>query len=488
MTHRLRTLVAGAALLALTACGSTLQEGATTSTIVLSGPEGTVAEGPTATEVTTPAGGPGAAGGAGAGGAGGGAGGPVSGGGPSGAGGAGGAVTDPISLGFLVEGGSAPALGLTPATSLKTSDVYKALVAAYNAHGGMAGRRIEPVYAGVSGNSNDYNAEGQSACEKLTRDNDVEAVLAGLGTYSATFEACLAQTSTPHVEGGFVTGGDRELAAYPLLLAPAALSVDRRIRAMVDVSVADGWLTPANRVGVLLDDCPHNRRAYEGSLAAALQAHGMSVTKLNALRCTTGISSAGDAAAAMQNFVLSFKQAGVDRVLTISDFESVAVLLFMQSADSQRYQPGYLLSSVSGIAALIANVPPGQLPGVHGAGWLPPADISAPTLGAGFDRCLALLAEQGVRLGTSGDMYLASSACEVMFLYEIGLQATRGDSTPATIVAAMTAAAGSYGHPALTAPSGLSASRHDGVGSAQAFAWDGSCSCLRYRGAPHALR
>jgi hypothetical protein len=64
------------------------------------------------------------------------------------------------------------------------------------------------------------------------------------------------------------------------------------------------------------------------------------------------------------------------------------------------------------------------------------------------------------------------------------LRATAGDSGAARIVPAMLAAAQTYEHPAMSGPSALSATRHDGASAAQAFGYEPSCGCLRYRGSP----
>jgi hypothetical protein len=399
--------------------------------------------------------------------------------------GGGAAVTGPITLGFLIEksANATGSFGFTSPTTLRPSTVYPALVNAMNKAGGMAGRRIEPVYAEVDSAANDYSTMLQAVCERLTRDNHVAAVLAGLGAYSPTFEACLQGTTTPHLDSGFVTGDSRDLQTYPLLISTGAFSVDRRVKAMAEVAIVDGWLTSANKLGVLLDDCPRNHRAYD-SLTAILQSHGMAIADSGSLRCTTGFGSAGDAAAAMQNFVLSFRQTGVDRVLIISDFEAVGFLLFAQSAESQRYRPGYVLSSVSGAAALAANIPAEQLKNVHGAGWLAAVDVTNPQMGPNTKRCFDLIASEGLQIRSTADMYSVTTACDVLFLYEAGLRATAGDANAARIVPAMLAAAQTYEHPAMSGPSALSATRHDGASAAQAFGYEPSCGCLRYRGSP----
>lgn len=510
--HALVALVASAGLAA--ACGTTLHDDLATAP---AGSEAAVDGADTGTGSTpgaTGSGGPGPGAGAGGSGSsipgtggssGGGTGGsPADGGAGSGSGaapgggagsdaGAGGggpagpAVTDPITLGFLTtEASNAGSLGIDLGQSFSGREALEAMVRALNADGGIAGRPITPVFARTDTASVSWEADYAAACATLTQDRHVDAVLGYSFAFFDSFESCLTEAGVVHVTTGYTVADEAGMAHYPLLYGLAALTHDRYWRTVLGGAVSSGYLTPANTVGILRASCPYDRRAWERTGSAVAAELGVVIGTVEELNCISGASGAGSVVTQIQSAVLRFRSRGVDTVMV----EGPATIIFATAAESQGWRPRYLLSSLSGGSAMVGNVPDAQLVNFHGFGWLPSVDVRAPQQpppNAAQERCLEVLASQGLRPSSSGDYGTAYGTCDAFFLYEAALRATNGNSDPGAIAAAIDALGDDYQSAYTLDGRTRFGGRHDAPALARPWAWDGGCGCFTYVGDAYEL-
>ncbi|HWC33600.1 MAG TPA: hypothetical protein VG650_02120 [Mycobacteriales bacterium] len=386
---------------------------------------------------------------------------------------------DPIKIGFVTTGvGNAQSLGVNAGQSYSDKDMFGALVAAYNAHGGIAGHRIIPVYGATDTASSNWANQFAAVCAQFTQDNHVAAVIGYVFVFLPSFERCLANAHVPHLYGGYQPGDVIDQQQYPTLVSTANPTTDGAMLTVLDGALRTGLLTKTTKLGLLLDTCADGDRAYSRTIEPWLKAHGLNYQTVIG-NCAQGATDVSGAVSAVSNAELRFATSGVKLVFG----SAVEMLLFMEDAQTQGYQPNYL-TGVGG-AALEANAPASQLQHLYGFGWLPAVDVDpahqpAPRR-APQKACLAMLAKHGLQAKQYNDFMAAYAACDGLSLYAKALAA--GATTAQEVVAQVSAAQASLAG-ALTYDGQLRATsaQHGGPGVYREYAWSPACSCLTYRG------
>ena len=499
----MRRVLAGLALVSLTACGSTVQGTGTVGAPAavqtgdgltapgVAAPGEVLAPGEAPVAVGDPAGGTTGSGTTGSEPTGAGTGATTATGGPAEPGSApaagtpaGATKTGPVKVGFInTKVGNAESFGVNVGQTYTTDQVFRSLVKAMNANGGVAGRRIEPVTADTDTASGDWSRDFQAACEKLTRDDKVAVVVGYSFAFFTSFEACLAKAGVPHLNGAYTVGDEQTLGEFPTLFATNALTADRRYRLQIEGAVRDGFVTKASKIGLLLDDCPEQVRAVKRTVDPLIRQLGLTEAARATFSCPAGAGDTGAVASQVQAAVLRFRERGVDRVF----LEGVPMVVFAQSAESQGYRPGYFVTSTTGGAALEPNIPKAQLANVRGYGWMPQIDVNAnnhPPKTASQQRCLTLLKSQGVVPSQYNDFHSAYTTCDGLFLYEAALRRTGGDERAASVAAAIGALGSTHAgvgvHETRTSFAG---GRREAPAVYRAWSYVGDCSCFRFRSA-----
>ena len=415
--------------------------------------------------------------------------------GGSGAGGALGAVTgrtrgvtkDSIKIGLRYydeEGMAAFTAAYGIQGSLPQPRAYlEALIADINKRGGLAGRRIEPVWHAVDAtrSATQVDATNEEACATFTEDNEVFAVATTLpGGVGDTFTGCLAKSDTPLVTDPLVYV-DREFTSKYAehLYLPGAVQSTRLSGFWVDKLAARGFFKNA-KVGVLWYDDPSGiyERTVEQGLRPALARHGSGIAEQFVLSSYTDSTQYSSAA-------LRFKTAGVTHLL-ILDVSSLVSFFFMAAADGQAYYPKYGLNSMSAFSFLEQNVPDSQASNVTGVGWIPALDVARRPPDA-FDgpeeRCLALLRAAGGRVDGPYTLLLAFWSCDVLWFLEAVL--ARAPTLDPPGLRAGTRALGTAYQAPGTFRTAFLGGRNDGLNAARDVAYDGSCACFVYASGPY---
>jgi hypothetical protein len=489
--------LAGLALAA--ACGSTVQ-GAQTQ--ALNGPGGGLA-GPGATsgsqvlpDGSTGGGGAGAGLGTGAGSGGTGSTGGTTGGGSSTVGGTTGTTTGsisqqtrPVKIGILLTTvGQADALGLSLGNTYSEKQFDDGVINALNKQGGIHGHRIVPVYAKTNTASSNWETDYGAACATFTQDNHVDAVLGSSFAYFASFERCLAKAHIPHLTNSSNIADNKELGQFPLLRALIVPTIDKRSIAKLQGAINAGFLTSANKLGVITDSCPGSQRAFNDVVKPFLAQHHIPIAGTADEGCADGYNSSFSAAgAAVSNAILTFRTNQVDRITFITVSESGTMLVMSEGASSQKYYPGWILSSLVGTSILQSQAPTDELKSTRVYGWLPSQDVSPSQYGppnAALRRCLALLKSQGITPSSAADYSYSESICEALFAYEAALGKTLGVLTGSAVVAGLdgigTAFRSAFD---LDGAANFSAARRNDVPRVYRQAtYGGNCSCFSYGG------
>jgi ABC-type branched-subunit amino acid transport system substrate-binding protein len=398
------------------------------------------------------------------------------------------ARTGPLQLGFLnTTVGNAGAFGLKTGQTYEPKAIFLAVVGVMNSAGGIAGRQIVPVIANTDTASASWETDYQAACAAFTQDRHVAAVVGYSFALMDSFESCLTKAGVAHLSGAYAVGDVTTFQQYPYFVGTTNITDDRRSVLQLDAPLRAGVITKSNKLGLMLDDCPPEARAYSRSTAPYIRSRGLNVVATSTLSCVSGASDDGRAAAQIQSAVLQFRTKGVDTIVA----EGIPVILFAQEAESQGWHPTFLLTSNTGGAALAPNVPAAQAANMHGYGWLPPVDVDtvhqpAPT--APQKKCLDMLRAKGIVPAQWADYFAAYTTCDALFLYQAALTATAGAADGSSIARAITALGTTYvGASPLDGRTAFGPDRRDAPSEYRPWGWDGGCSCFVYQGAPAVL-
>jgi hypothetical protein len=374
-------------------------------------------------------------------------------------------------------------LGVSTSASSDPKSIMNALVAAENRRGGLAGRRVVVDYFTFDSTSSDYSTQASAACAHFTQDAPVPVVLdLALGN-TFGMASCLAKRGV----ADFGIGTEDSVAdnAVGLFAAPDWMTSSRRYPAVLNGLHETGYLTPQNKIGVLLEDCPGLERAESQAVMPTISRLGLHLVDTEHINCTTGFSSAGPAASDVQSAVLHFRSNGVDRVLMVSNFEQVTLLLMANAAESQSWRPGFMLSSNAETEVMRANIPSGQWPQLHGIGWSPGLDIDDPhqPLPQPDQHCLDLIKQGGGAVSGWQNTYISTTECSALFLFASALRGSGGDARGTALMSAVEALGSSFVAPGIVGGrTSFTPDRRDGPAAVAPFAYAASCSCLKYVG------
>jgi hypothetical protein len=380
---------------------------------------------------------------------------------------------------------------------------WDAVVAEVNARGGVAGRRLVPVYYVYDAQSTQtFATQEEAECARFTQDTRVFAVLT---TGTDTFEECLYRAGVLHATPGSYLGPDREfLRRYPTFFTQRPTQ-DRMqadlLSALLRQSYFTGWDTlngaPAGtkaKVGLLEVDLPSITRTVAKVLLPALSRAGHAVDPSDIYRVpnTPSAQEAGPATAAVQNATLHFHQNGITHVIVL-DTNGTATLLFAQQSSNQAYYPRLGVTSASGIQQLydLHALTQKQVQGALGLGWTPALDLPAGQadryLGSPAKVCLDVIKRRtGQTFSSTTAAGVALISCDAGFTFAAALNGVGRELTLNSAVRAYE----SVGRGIVSALVGrlfFSPTHHDGLEVAYDMAWDAGCSCTRYRDSGHRM-
>jgi ABC-type branched-subunit amino acid transport system substrate-binding protein len=237
-----------------------------------------------------------------------------------------------VRMGFpLLDVGNLGKVGISVGVSpQQEQEAFQAFVDHINAHGGMAGRKIEPYYVSYDVVS---ETDQQAACLSLTQDSKVFGVVLGFNYESAnecvavSNETPLLGTATNNPDEFYGRAAGRLFTMYP-----------RGSRMMADFAATLGRMgaLSGREVGIL-DDAGGDP---SGSASAALEA---AVKRAGGRARTAQLS--GDLGVGSSQIPVAVNQmqtAGVSVVLLMAN--TAFSTQFVQQASSQGWTPAYYVS------------------------------------------------------------------------------------------------------------------------------------------------
>lgn len=380
----------------------------------------------------------------------------------------------------------------------------KAVIAQINERGGVAGRKLVPVFHAYDAQSAEPNeSQDQAACATFTQDKKVFAV-ASIGL-TENFTACLHKAGVLQITSGSIINYDDEyMRKYPTFFHQR-LSQERMMRDLVagfgrqsyfsgwDAALAKPAATKA-KVGIVTIDLPTFIRPLEKVLLPALAKAGQPVDPSLVFRIAFAATTtqAGATAADVQNATLRLRNAGVTHVIVL-DVSAFMTLAFLNSNRNQRYFPRLGVNSGSGIQALYVTgaVDVTALNGAVGVGWLPTLDLPSgkgdPYLTSATKECLANNKKRtGQTFTSTNAATFALSACDSINAVAAAISKAGKTLNFDTGRIAMESL-GSSLRTAVVPKVLFGPNRHDGLETGFDLFWDSACACVKYRDNGHRI-
>jgi hypothetical protein len=246
----------------------------------------------------------------------------------------------------------------------ETEDNARKVVDYLNKNGGIAGRKIVPVFNDTNIDSaNSFDASAQAACSKFTEDNHVFAVLTPEVFDHDTLMSCLAAHQTPALINSVNIYDQTYANRYPGLFYGQSVVFGDRWATFINALVAKNYFPKGARIGIVRGTWPEDLRTTQ-VLIDTLKSHGLSVTDTVAVDDEVSTPDVAHVLSTMVGIQLRFHTKGINYVI----FEKGPVFPygFMVAAQSQGYHPHYALTSQANLDFLQANASSEQTRNVAG--------------------------------------------------------------------------------------------------------------------------
>jgi hypothetical protein len=394
------------------------------------------------------------------------------------------AATGTVEIGIIYEAQitAGSSIGATKNTNAgDTKAQAQAVIDVVNRSGGIAGRRIKPVWFKNDVNSGSYDARAQEACATFTEDHKVFAVVS---TWLAPYRLadCLAERHTPLVSEARQPYDETNFASLaPYLYMPGRMNGTRLNQVYVDELARQGFFSGAVVGLVRFEGALYDRLA--GVIKTRLQAHGLRLTSEATVRTPSSTTDFGGATAEISNAILRFRTAGVTHVL-FAENNGILPFFFLQEAESQGWRPRYGFNSEHGTETLEQYLPATQLDRAAGVGWLPGADVNAAQEAdvPNAKACDEIMRRAGIAYPERVAVQASRGYCDGLLFLQAAM--ARAPSLTSEALRAGTESLGTTFGSALTFTTRFLPGRFDGASSVRHLAYETSCRCFRYRGQP----
>lgn len=362
-------------------------------------------------------------------------------------------------------------------------DYYNAIIDHINKNGGVAGRKLAPVYYNFK-STDDGNAADEAACSHWTQDNKTFVFLAG----GEILWNCSLKAGAVNLSGGVASG--KVYARYPHLISPLGFRLERLTRATVNGLAKLDYFRPTpewptGKLGLMTwDDNAYVEGIKTGSLPA-LKKLGITPTDIRYIKTPQSLGAFSESSAAVSNAVLRFKGQGIDHVMIQDGPAGVCggtclSLLFLQNADTQKYYPRYGFNSLNSPGTpLLPSRPQRGMLALSWADYDPSQDEPGRP-NRRRDECFKIMQDRGIQVTGAQAQVDAGSACNSFwFIQETLNKAT--SLTAAGVVAAAERLGTSFRSP-LAYSTRLAAGQHDGIDGVRNSYFDDGCECMKFVG------
>jgi hypothetical protein len=367
-------------------------------------------------------------------------------------------------------------------------DYFNAVIGEINAAGGLAGRRIVPLFAELRATSNEpIDEQYQAACETWIRDSRYGVfAIADSGTPVVQECARKAGVAVFGEQSGSVPETFRRYTNYVEI---SGIDYVRQGFVTVDGLEREGYFGRGAKIGIVTWDDSFHRTAVTDGYVPALRRHGLSLGIETAYaRVPESVQDIGRTSVDISGAVLRFSDQNVTHVLLLDGQAGVCApgclsTIFMREAESQLYHPRYGLNTQNEpVAGLEGGIyPPSQLRRSvaviwRGADKAADAGISP---NAARARCFALMKKKGITLNNPNAELSALSACGSIWFMQAAFGRMAGAVTVANFMGGVNRLGGAFNDP-FAYGTFFGPTQHDGVAAVRNARFDESCTCFRY--------
>ena len=367
---------------------------------------------------------------------------------------------------------------------------YNVVIDDINKHGGLAGRKIKPIYYGYDATSTQTaDEQDEAACATWTQDNKVFVIFA---SGEITDECARKQ--------GAMEFGSRGLPEtykkYPHRIDITGLNIIRLSYRPIEGLFKQKYFEKGAKIGLVTWDTPVYRSAVARGYVPALRSHGLKLGVDTAyIQPPQTLQEVGATSASVNSAVLRFKTANVTHVMILDGQAGVCggsciVLLWMKQSDAQRYYPRYGFNDTNSakeayelkffsaeqarrsiyVTSLAVN-------DSYDEGWKPNASRK---------RCEALMKSKGIDMSDPNAHGAAVNACENLWFLQLGVQRLTGALSADAFVDTIERLGYSYTSP-FAWYNFFSAQRHDGQAGERIMAFMDSCDCFKFVTKPYKI-
>ena len=353
----------------------------------------------------------------------------------------------------------------------------QAVVDYVNSKGGIAGRKVKPVFYtvdfGRAGSIQDGQFEAE-ACEKWTNDDRVFFAVNNTMARQALLP-CLAKKGVP-AEHDAMPIDEQRLSPYRDFYYSGTgantLTVDRSATVRVKVLGGRGWFkdesaTKPTVVGIIHYNDPYYAEVVNKKMSPLIKSFG--VKKVVVQAAPRGATTPDS------TYVARFQQEGVTHVFFLGEANTYP-MTFMAAAENQRYRPKYGLTSEQSPAFLetTSPIPRAQLANSTGVGWSALVDVNNPAdpgvSGPNEQLCLDIQKKAGQNMADRGARLTASTYCNALFFLKQNLEKAPALS-PAGLAQAVAGLGRGFDNIGVFAPTSYNATKHDGADTYRDFAF-----------------
>jgi ABC-type branched-subunit amino acid transport system substrate-binding protein len=351
----------------------------------------------------------------------------------------------------------------------------QAVVDYVNSKGGIAGRKVKPVYYtvdfGRAGSIQDGQFEAE-ACEKWTNDDRVFFALNNTMARQALLP-CLAKKGVP-AEHDAMPIDEQRLSTYRDFYYSGTgantLTIDRSATVRVKALGARGWFKDESAakptvVGIIHYNDGFHANVVNKKMTPLIKSFG--VDKVVVQAAPRGAQTP-DA-----TYVSRFQAEGVTHVFFLGEANAYP-MTFMAAAENQQYRPKYGLTSEQSPAFLESTspIPRAQLANATGVGWSALVDVNNPAdpgpSGPNEKLCLDIEKKAGQDMSERGARLTASTYCNALFFLKQNVENAPALS-PAGLAQAVAGLGTGFDNIGVFSPTSYSATKHDGADTYRDF-------------------
>jgi substrate-binding family protein len=392
-------------------------------------------------------------------------------------------------------GAANAALGATgSSTTVDWKKPYEIVIKDINAKGGIAGRKLAPIWADIDATSSQtIDQQTQAACATWTQDHKVFAILAG--DAGGVIQECTEKARAVNI----IPAGDStpdDFRRYPHYVEPSGMHIVRMGPVTVKGIAAQGYFDKGTRLGIITWDQSNYREAIRDGYLPALRQQGITpATDISYVHVPQTFNDLGGMNSDVNSAVLRFSGQDIDHVMIIDGSAGICAgaclgYEFMNQAQSQDYHPRYGFNDFNYADTSVDSLyPHQQLVGSVAVVWGDPDDAHDVGYHVNKSRedCYKLMKDNGFDYDATDDnqTYVIRTACEQIWFMravvgKMGNAVLNNDNFMAGVNQI-----GSSFQSLSTYVARISATQHDGASAVRNERYFESCTCYKFTSAPY---